>query len=102
VTPAFLLPQSWILHVAGPIYRNYSPAEADARGWAAWPSPRFQRALTATRSKRPLALRTVRRYLQESPGTGLRRIVFAMFGASEFDVFTRQLEHLEAQPEPPC
>ncbi len=47
----------------------------------------------------PLAVQTVRDYLVAHPETSLRRIVFAMFQASEYDVFTRVLADLPGDTE---
>ncbi|HOJ21507.1 MAG TPA: macro domain-containing protein [Armatimonadota bacterium] len=45
----------------------------------------------------PLALSTVRDFLQAHPDTSLRRVVFAMFGAEEYRVFTEALGTLEKE-----
>ncbi|MEW5855514.1 MAG: macro domain-containing protein [Myxococcota bacterium] len=44
----------------------------------------------------PIALSTVAEWLRGRPETSLRRLVFAMFGAQEFDVFSAALRELEA------
>ncbi len=115
-TPAFLLPQHWIFHVAGPIYHRYAPeeaarllalsyrnclAEADARGLESLAFPSLSTGAYGypIEEAAPLALETACKYLQRTPDTSLKRIVFAMFGASEFAVFGRELGHLQARLE---
>ncbi len=45
----------------------------------------------------PLALMTVRDFLQAHPDTSLRRVVFAMFGAEEYQVFATAIQALEGE-----
>jgi O-acetyl-ADP-ribose deacetylase (regulator of RNase III) len=40
----------------------------------------------------PLAVKTVKEYLEAHPQTSLRRVVFAMWGPEEFQEFTQALE----------
>jgi O-acetyl-ADP-ribose deacetylase (regulator of RNase III) len=42
----------------------------------------------------PLAMQTVRDYLNTHPDTSIRRVVFAMWGEEEFGAFTKALEAL--------
>ena len=39
----------------------------------------------------PIAVRTVLNYLRDNPQTSLKRVVFAMFGDTEFDEFASAL-----------
>jgi O-acetyl-ADP-ribose deacetylase (regulator of RNase III) len=43
----------------------------------------------------PLAVKAVVEFLNAQPQTSIRRVVFAMYGADEFDVFSRALEAAE-------
>jgi O-acetyl-ADP-ribose deacetylase (regulator of RNase III) len=110
VTTGHDLNQPYIIHVAGPIYRNYEPAEA-ARLLAAC----YSHALEAAEERNltsigfcsistgvygypieeaaPLALETAQKYFYNRDSV-IRRVVFAMFTAHEFDVFSQALKVL--------
>lgn len=50
----------------------------------------------------PLALGVVRDYLRAHPNTSIRRVVFAMFGEKEYEVFSQALAKMEGeQPADP-
>ena len=116
VTRGHSLPQPWIFHVAGPIYRNHAPDEAarllescyarclEEAGRRGLESIAFPSISTGAygyplEAAAPLALRAAQKYLQAHPGTSLRRVAFAMFGRDEFEAFTRELQALEAGAE---
>jgi len=103
VTDGHNLKQQYIIHVAGPIYRNYDPDEA-ARLLAACYSNALQAAeecgLTSIgfcsistgvygyplEEAAPVALVTTKKYFQDSDST-IQRVIFAMFTAREYEVF---------------
>lgn len=116
-TSGHKLPQKLILHVAGPIYRNYAPEEAarllalcyrgcleeaDKRGLesVAFPSISTGAYGYPLQQAAPLALESVCKYLREHPNSSLKLVQLSMFASEEFQVFTSELEALEASPEP--
>jgi len=104
VTGGHDLKQQYIIHVAGPIYRNYDPDEA-ARLLAQCYSNALQaaeeRALTSIgfcsistgvygyplEEAAPLALQTAQKYFH-GRDSSIQRVIFAMFTAHEFAVFS--------------
>jgi O-acetyl-ADP-ribose deacetylase (regulator of RNase III) len=110
VTTGHDLNQPYIIHVAGPIYRNYEPAEA-ARLLAAC----YSHALEAAEKRNltsigfcsistgvygypleeaaPVALVTTKKYFQDHDST-IGRVTFAMFTAYEYEVFSQTLKVL--------
>ena len=112
VTRAHDLPQKYVFHVAGPIwktgresqcddelaaaYRNCL-VEADARELESLALPSLSTGVYAFPLERaaPLALESVRDYLVAHPETGLRAVTFAMFGGPEHHEFRRALEKLD-------
>ena len=112
VTRGHDLPQSWVFHVAGPIWRldraseceaELSDAylnclvEADARELESLALPSLSTGVYAFPLERaaPLALQTVVDFLREHPQTTLRQVRFAMFGGPEHHEFRRALEKLD-------
>lgn len=107
VTGAHALPQKHIFHVAGPYWSNGKSGEADklaacyrncldAAEKLGLESMAFCSISTGVyrfpiELAAPLAVQTVTDWLDAHPETSLRRIVFAMFGAGEFDVFSAAL-----------
>lgn len=107
VTGAHALPQKHIFHVAGPYWNNGKSGEADklaacyrncldAAEKLGLESMAFCSISTGVyrfpiELAAPEAVQTVTDWLTAHPETSLRRIVFAMYGADEFDVFTAAL-----------
>ena len=116
VTSGHKLPHQFILHVAGPIYRNYAPQEA-ARLLALCYSNCLEEANKLglgsvafcsistgaygypLEEAAPLALETVCKYLRAAPSTSLKRVLFSMFASEEFRVFSENLELLRELQE---
>jgi O-acetyl-ADP-ribose deacetylase (regulator of RNase III) len=103
VTGGHDLKQQYIIHVAGPIYRNYDPDEAAhllAACYANALQAAEERALTSIgfcsistgvygyplEEAAPVALVTTKKYFQDNDST-IQRVIFAMFTAREFEVF---------------
>jgi O-acetyl-ADP-ribose deacetylase (regulator of RNase III) len=115
VTGGHGLPQPWIFHVAGPIYRHHAPGEAarllracyrrcldeaHKRGCAslAFPSISTGAYEFPLEEAAQLAIGEIVAFAREPEPSSLRRIVLAMFGAREFEVFAQALEnHEEAE-----
>lgn len=115
VTRAYDLPQQWVFHVAGPIWKAGQPetheaceallaeayynclAEADVRGLQSLALPSLSTGVYAfpLESAAPLALATAVHFLKQHPETSLSRVIFAMFGGAEHHEFRRALEKLE-------
>src|SRR3569833_114091 len=108
VTGGHNLKQKLVFHTAGPVwsggkknepdllancYRNCIDAAAkrglESLAYCSISTGvyRFRIALAA-----PLAVSTVMDYLRAHASTSLRRVIFAMYGADEFDEFTKALE----------
>ena len=113
VTRAYDLPQGWVFHVAGPVWKAEREeeceellaeayynclAEADVRGLESLALPSLSTGVYAFPLERaaPIALATTRYFLQKHPETSLERVTFAMFGGLEHHEFRRALERLEA------
>lgn len=113
VTQGHDLKQKSIIHVAGPIYRNYAPEEAasllaacysnalNAAEERALPSIGFCSISTGVygyplEEAAPLALETVIKYFKGGSSI-IRRVVFAMFTAREEEVFSQTLNQLKPQ-----
>lgn len=110
VTSGHDLKQKYIIHVAGPIYRNYDPDEA-ARLLAECYFNALQAAekrdLTSIgfcsistgvygyplEEAAPVALVTTKKYFQDHDSI-IRRVAFAMFTAYEYEVFSQTLKVL--------
>lgn len=113
VTRAHDLPQKWVFHVAGPVWKTGRESEcdaelsdaylnclleADARELESLACPSLSTGVYAFPLERaaPLALQTVADFLREHPETSLREVTFAMFGGPEHHEFRRALEKLDA------
>ena len=113
VTRAYDLPQQWVFHVAGPIWKSDREeacedelaaayynclAEADVRGLESLALPSLSTGVYAFPLERaaPIALATASYFLKNHPDTSLERVTFAMFGGAEHHEFRRALEKLEA------
>jgi O-acetyl-ADP-ribose deacetylase (regulator of RNase III) len=108
VTGGHNLKQKFVFHTPGPVwnggqrgepellaacYRNCID-EADRRGLE---SIAFCSISTGVygyplEQAAPLAARTVQEFIEAHPRTSIRRVIFAMYGADEFEVFVRALE----------
>jgi len=105
ITQGYGLKQSFIIHTPGPVWKGGGGGEpellascyrsclekADANGLK---SIAFCSISTGIYSypldmAAPLALRTVKDYLDGHPETTLERVVFAMFQPNEYSVFTK-------------
>ena len=115
VTRAYDLPQKFVFHVAGPIWRTNRPetheacedelaaayynclAEADVRGLESLALPSLSTGVYGFPLERaaPIALATAAYFLKNHPETSLSRVTFAMFGGPEHHEFRRALEKLE-------
>ena len=111
VTRAHDLPQNWVFHVAGPVWRPDREelcedelaaayynclAEADVRGLESLALPSLSTGVYAFPLQRaaPIAVATAAYFLKNHPQTSLTRVVFAMFGGAEHHEFRRALEKL--------
>ena len=107
VTGAHKLPQKYILHVAGPVWNGGKSGEAEklANSYRGCLEAADKLGLTSIAycsistgvyrypldAAAEVCISTIEDYLQSHPETTLRRVVLAMFGADEFDVFTQAL-----------
>ncbi len=114
VTRAYDLPQKFVFHVAGPIWKTNRPethescedelaaayynclAEADVRGLESLALPSLSTGVYGFPLERaaPIALATAAYFLKNHPETSLDRVTFAMFGGAEHHEFRRALEKL--------
>lgn len=108
LTPGFRCPQPYILHVAGPVwrggsqneealladcYRNCLQVAVDQQ----FESLAFCSILTGLyrfplERAAALALQTACDFQEANPATSLKRIVFAMYGQTEFTAFSEALQ----------
>lgn len=112
VTPGFDLPQKWIFHVAGPIWKDNKATEcghllaqsyrgcleaAQKRGLDSIAFPSLSTGVYAFPIERaaPIALASAAEFLQQNPQTTLRRVTFALYGGTEFHHFEQALRRLE-------
>ena len=112
VTGAYDLPQRFVFHVAGPIWKSNRELEcdellsasyrncliqADARELESLAFPSLSTGVFSFPIERaaPLALQTVVDYLKSHPQTKLKRVMFTMFGGPEHHEFRRALTKLE-------
>lgn len=115
VTHGHNLKQKWIIHVAGPIWNGGVSDERELLGQA------YRLSLEAASRKcmrslslcslstgvyrfpldlaAPIAITSVLRYLHDHPESPLCRIVFALYGAQEYEVFAAAATHPEWRPE---
>ncbi len=113
VTRAYDLPQQWVFHVAGPVWKTDRAeeceeelaeayynclAEADVRGLESLALPSLSTGVYSFPLERaaPIALATAVFFLEKHPETSVTRIVFAMFGGAEHHEFRRALEKLNS------
>ena len=116
VTRAHDLPQQWVFHVAGPIWKTGCAelheqcedelaeayynclAEADVRGLESLALPSLSTGVYGFPLERaaPIALKTTAYFLEKHPETSLERVVYAMFGGAEHHEFRRALESLNS------
>ena len=113
VTRAYDLPQKFVFHVAGPIWKSEREqdceddlaeayynclAEADVRGLESLALPSLSTGVYAFPLERaaPIALMTTAYFLRNHPETSLERVTFAMFGGPEHHEFRRALEKLNS------
>ncbi len=112
VTSGGNLPQSWIFHVAGPVWKDSKSLECDEllarsyhnclqeaqkRGLESLAFPSLSTGVYSFPLARaaPIALQTALDFGRQNPQTSLRRVTFAMFGGEEFHYFERALRRLE-------
>lgn len=108
LTPGFKLQARFIIHAVGPIYRNYSPAEAERLLASAYTSSLRLARKNSIQSvafpslstgiygypiakAAPVALRAVAEYMQRRPE--IRHVRFVLRGDS-FDTYADALQHL--------
>ncbi len=112
VTPGFNLPQPWIFHVAGPVWKDAKAEECDAllsqsyrscleqahrRELESLALPSLSTGVYAFPLQRaaPIAIQTALDFLLDHPQTSLRRVTFALYGGEEFYYFGRALKSHE-------
>lgn len=109
VTRAYDLPQKFVFHVAGPIWKTGREqdcqdelaeayynclAEADVRGLESLALPSLSTGVYGFPLDRaaPIALKTTIYFLEKHPETSLSSVTFAMFGGPEHHEFRRALD----------
>lgn len=117
VTRAYDLPQKFVFHVAGPIWKTGREedceaelaeayynclAEADIRGLESLALPSLSTGVYGFPLERaaPIALKTTVYFLSNHPETSLARVTFAMFGGPEHHEFWRALEQISDGAQP--
>lgn len=111
VTHGHNLKQPWILHTPGPVWRGGTHGEPEllASCYRACLDAAHEKGLRSVafcsistgvygyplEQAAPIALGTVRDWLQAHPDTTLERIVFAMFGEREYEVFSETLRAMQ-------
>ena len=115
VTRAYDLPQKFVFHVAGPVWKTGREeeceddlaeayynclAEADVRGLESLALPSLSTGVYGFPLERaaPIALKTTDYFLRKHPETSLSRVTFAMFGGPEHHEFRRALKALDSEP----
>ncbi|RYG67266.1 RNase III inhibitor [bacterium] len=113
VTGAYNLPQQWVFHVAGPVWKDAKAAECDEllaqsyrgcleeaqrRGLKSLAFPSLSTGVFSFPLDRaaPIAVETAIRFLNENPQTSLEKVIFAMFGGTEFHYFQKAFQKCEA------
>jgi O-acetyl-ADP-ribose deacetylase (regulator of RNase III) len=108
VTQGYKLPQPWVFHVAGPVWKEANATECDEqlaqsyrgcleeaqrRGLESLAIPSLSTGVYSFPLERaaPIAIKTVGDFLFEHADTSLRRIVFVMFGGTEHHYFRKAL-----------
>lgn len=111
VTRAHNLPHKHIVHTPGPVWRGGTRGEPELLASC------YRESLKAAddyevesiafcsistgvygypiEEAAPLAVQTAIDYLKKNPSTGLRRVVFAMYGEEEYEEFSAALEKAE-------
>ncbi len=114
VTRAYELPQKFVFHVAGPVWKTERAedcedelaqayynclAEADVRGLESLALPSLSTGVYGFPLERaaPIALKTTIYFLHKHPETSLELVTFAMFGGPEHHEFRRALEQLSLE-----
>jgi len=108
VTGGYELKQKFVFHTPGPVWRGGGNGEADLltacyRGCIEEADRRGLESLAYCSistgvygypidQAAPIAVSAIKEFLQAHPSASLRRVVFAMYGADEFDVFQQALE----------
>ncbi len=103
VTEAYRLPQKRVIHVAGPVWNGGARGEAEllaacyASSLQAADDLKLQSIAFCSISTgvyrypinqaAAIAVRSAANYCADHPGTNLRRIVFALYGADEYAAF---------------
>lgn len=116
VTRAYDLPQKWVFHVAGPVWKEAKALECDEllaksyrgaleeaqkRGLESIAFPSLSTGVFAFPLQRaaPIAIGVAVEFLKENPQTSLRRVTFAMFGGQEHHYFEKALKfHEKSHP----
>lgn len=110
VTGAYNLPQKFVFHVAGPIWsaaraehcdellaRSYRSCleEAHQRGLESLAFPSLSTGVYSFPIDRAahIAIGVAVDFLTQNPETSLRRVVFAMYGGTEYHFFEKALKH---------
>ena len=110
LTGGHQLRQSYILHTPGPVWHGGTRGEPELlascyRSCMALAQEKGIRSIAfcsistgvygyPIEQAAPLALATVRDFLTAHPQTPIERVLFALFGASEFEVFARELTRM--------
>lgn len=114
VTSGFDLPQRYVFHVAGPIWKAQNAALCDEllaasyrncaqkaveMGLESLAFPSLSTGVYAFPLERaaPLALATLFDFARENAGSSLQKITFAMFGGAEFHEFSRAFAKMKSQ-----
>jgi O-acetyl-ADP-ribose deacetylase (regulator of RNase III) len=112
VTGAYDLPQQWVFHVAGPVWKDSKALECDEllaqsyrgcleeaqkRGLESLAFPSLSMGVFSFPLDRaaPIAVKTSIDFLNQNSETSLRRIVLAMFGGTEFHYFDKAFKKYE-------
>ncbi len=112
VTRGYDLPQPWVFHVAGPVWKDAKALECDrllAQSYHVCLQEAQRRELTSLafpslstgvysfplERAAPIALGTALDFLNQNPRTCLRRVIFAMFGGTEFHYFAKAFQQHE-------
>jgi O-acetyl-ADP-ribose deacetylase (regulator of RNase III) len=109
VSGAHNLPQKWVFHVTGPVWKEAKALECDEllaksyrgcleeaqkRGLESIAFPSLSTGVFSFPLERaaPIAVGTVVEFLTQKGETSLRRVIFAMFGGTEFHYFDRAFQ----------
>jgi len=117
VTGAYDLKQKFVFHTPGPVWRGGKNLEAhqlgdcyrgclEAADRLGLESIAYCSISTGVYGypidlAAPLAITIVKFYLERHPETSLRRVLFAMYGADEFEVFSQALTTAEGRSDSP-